>query len=78
MEGTYLDCSEDSMGNITLYDNKGHDVYLQGDDAIVFSEDWNKIVAIWTRKFGKGCRKHFGPFNSYGEHMDYVISQYFN
>lgn len=30
-----------------------------------------------SRKFGKGYRKHYGPFGSYGEMMDYVIVQYF-
>ena len=77
MEGIYYDCNDDRFGNVTLYDDKGNDIYLQGDDAAMFQAEWDNIVKIWTRKYGKGHRKHYGAFNSYSEMMDYVISQYF-
>ena len=77
MEGTYYNATEDRFGNIELTDDKDNSIYLQGDDASIFSNSWEAIIKIWTRKFGKGYRKTYGPFNSYKEHFDALASEYF-
>ena len=79
MEGKRYTCDEDTFGNVTLTDTETEtDIYLQGDDASIFNAEWQAVQKIWCRFYGKGLRrKPFGPFNSYEEHMDCIISQYF-
>lgn len=95
MEENNYNAIEDSMGGIEITwtdysknyidpkdPRKYRSIYLQFDDAEIFRSDWEKIIAIWTRPFGKfkdgktAYRKRFGPFKSYQEHFDMLASQY--
>jgi hypothetical protein len=77
------DWDDDRFGGITLTRKAdGADVYFQGDDAAQFRADVEKLDKIWFRPFGKcadgriAYRKSFGPFNSYSEHFDALVSAY--
>jgi hypothetical protein len=51
--------------------------FFQGDDASVILDQEDKVVKIWTRRFGKGYRKTFGPFKSCEEHITAAFDCYF-
>lgn len=53
-EGIHYDADTDRYGNITIRQiATGKTVYLQGDDAADFRQEWEQVVDIWTRENGK-------------------------
>ena len=56
-------------------------VFFQGEDADIVREEEHEIDKIWSRLFynqhGSHCRKQFGPFQSYEEHLTACFSRYF-
>ena len=50
--------------------------FLQGDDADIVRKVEDDLCRIWGRRFGRGYRRKFGPFNSYEEHLTACLGEY--
>jgi hypothetical protein len=79
MENKFYTYDDDRHGWITIYDPEGNDIaFLQGeDDTEQLRKEIEQVEKIWFTKVNQhGCRKKFGPFKSFEEHLSIILGQY--